>query len=62
MPNASPTDVMVRISSETLSDIQFIRRGTTFMPTRMLMIMNARILTIRTMMSLTSMPPIPPME
>ena len=57
MPNASPTDVIVRISSETLSDIQLMMRGTTFSPMTMLMIMNARILTISATMELMSIPP-----
>ena len=57
MPNASPTEVMVRISSETLSDIQLMMRGTILRPTTMLMIMNPMILTIRTMIELMSIVP-----
>ena len=60
MPNARPTDVTVRISSDTLSEIQLMIFGTILRPTTMLMIMNARILTIRTMISLMSIPPMAP--
>ena len=55
IPNASPTENTVRISSDTLSETQFIILGMSLSPISRLTIMNIRMLAIITMRLLTSM-------
>ncbi len=54
IPNASPTENTVRISSDTLSETQLIILGISLRPTSMLTAMNTMMLTIITMRLLMS--------